>query len=157
MGAVFGAQTTPVPGFLLPASVVPMTPPPHADASATRLIDSPWLWCLLFSVMAFVGTAIIGPKFALRQGQLERRYQGQARAAIERERRRAGLAPVDLADAAHAPADLSQASAAERIIPLWTLATAAGTAAVGSAAMLWRERRRAAGCTPSAPCRHSRE
>jgi hypothetical protein len=38
----------------------------------------------MFSLMALVGLLLIGPKFAKRQGQLERRYLGRERAAVER-------------------------------------------------------------------------
>jgi len=94
----------------------------------------------MFSLMALVGIALIAPKFARRQGQLERRYLGHERAAIERSRRAAGLDPEDLAATALEPRPLLDREPAERIIPLWTLATAAGAAAVFSAVMLRRER-----------------
>lgn len=94
----------------------------------------------MFSLMALVGIGLIGPKFAQRQGQLERRYLGRERAAVERSRRAAGLHPEDLATTAVEPPPLTAVGPAERIIPLWTLATAAGAAATCSAAMLWRER-----------------
>jgi hypothetical protein len=102
-----------------------------------RLADSPWFWALMFSVMALVGIGLIGPKYARRQAQIEGRFLGRERAAAERQRRAAGLDPVDLADIA------SDAAAAppERIVPTWTLVTVAGLAAAGSAVMLWRERR----------------
>jgi Flp pilus assembly protein TadB len=103
-----------------------------------RLADSPWFWALLFSLMALAGAALIAPKYEFRQRQVEGRFLGRQAAAIERERRSAGLEPVDLADAAR---DREEAQPG-RIVPLWTLATAAAVAAVASAAMLWRERRR---------------
>jgi hypothetical protein len=102
------------------------------------LTDSPWFWALLFSLMALAGASLIAPKYEFRQRQVEGRFLGRQAAAIERERRSAGLEPVDLADAAR---DREEAQPG-RIVPLWTLATAAAVAAVASAAMLWRERRR---------------
>ena len=106
-----------------------------------RLADSPWFWGLLFSVMALVGIGLIGPKYARRQAQVEGRFLGRQRAEIERQRRAAGLAPVDLAETA---APIEEAPP-ERIVPLWTLVGVAGVAALGSATMLWRERRRTGG------------
>jgi hypothetical protein len=87
--------------------------------------------------MSLVGIALISPKWDWRQRQLEGRFLGRQQAAIERQRRAAGLEAVDLAETA---AD-REAAAPERIVPAWTLPTLAGLAAVGSAVMLWRERR----------------
>jgi len=94
----------------------------------------------MFSLMALVGIGLIGPKFARRQGQLERRFQGREQAAIERSRRAAGLEPEDLAATAVEPPPLTAVDPSRRIIPLWTLATASAAAAIASAALLWRER-----------------
>jgi len=113
--------------------------PPSPGPAGFRPTDSPWFWGLMFSLMALVGIGLIGPKFAKRQGQLERRYLGRERAAVERSRRAVGLDPQDLAATAVEPPPLTAAEPAERIVPLWTLATAAGAAAACSAAMLWRE------------------
>ena len=101
-----------------------------------RLSDSPWFWGLVFSIMALAGIGLISPKFDVRQRQVEGRFLGRERAAIERERRAAGLPPVDLADEAMD----RDAAAPRRIVPLWTLAAVAAAAAAGSAAMLLRER-----------------
>ncbi len=100
-----------------------------------RLTDSPWFWGLTFSVMALVGIGLIAPKFDKRQRQVEGRFLGRQQSAIERERRAAGLPPVDLADAAQD----RELVAPQRIVPLWTLVVAAGAAAAGSAVMLRRE------------------
>jgi hypothetical protein len=100
-----------------------------------RLTDSPWFWGLMFSVMALVGIGLIAPKFDKRQRQVEGRFLGRQQSAIERERRAAGLPPVDLAETAQD----RQLVAPQRIVPLWTLAIAAGAAAAGSAVMLRRE------------------
>jgi hypothetical protein len=111
--------------------------PPHP------LPDSPWFWGLLFSVMALVGLGLIAPKFAKRQGQLERRFLGREQAAFERQRRFEGLPATDLADTAREPMPFDGAAGAgqgDTIVPLWTLAIGAGLAAAGSAAMLVRER-----------------
>ena len=102
---------------------------------AFRITDSPWFWGLMFAVMALVGIAAIAPKFDRRQRQVEGRFLGRQEAAIERQRRAAGLSPTDLAESARAP----DARPPERIVPLWTLASLAAAAAVGSAAMLARE------------------
>jgi hypothetical protein len=100
-----------------------------------RLTDSPWFWALVFSLMALVGLGLIAPKFDVRQRQIEGRYLGREKAAEERVRRSAGLEPTDLA----AEAVEREVAAPGRIVPLWTLATAAGAAAVGSGVMLRRE------------------
>lgn len=126
------------PPRVIPPPVHPIAPP----VVRRRLTDSHWFWGLMFSVMGLVGLLLIGPKFAKRQGQLERRYLGRERAAVERSRRAAGLDPQDLAATAEEPPPLTSPLAPERIIPLWTLGLAAGGAAVTSAAMLWRERTR---------------
>jgi len=100
-----------------------------------RLTDSPWFWAMLFALMALVGIGLIAPKFDVRQRQIEGRYLGRQKAAEERARRSAGLEPVDLA----VEAIDREVAAPNRMVPLWTLATAAGAAAAGSAVMLRRE------------------
>jgi len=100
------------------------------------LTDSGWFWALLFFLMGLVGIALIAPKWDWRQRQLESRYLGREEAALERQRRAAGLEPVDLADSAVA----REEAAAGRIVPAWTLVALAAAATAGSAAMLWRER-----------------
>ena len=114
---------------------------PASDSRSKRppLTDSGWFWATLFSLMALVAIALIGPKWDWRQRQLEGRYLGREQAAAERQRRAVGFAPVDLAEVA---AD-REAVAPGRIVPAWTLAVLAAIATAGSAAMLWRERRAA--------------
>ncbi|MDA0255889.1 MAG: hypothetical protein O3C39_12175 [Planctomycetota bacterium] len=110
--------------------------PPQVESRAP-LTDSGWFWALLFSLMSLVGIALIGPKWDWRQRQLEGRFVGRQQAAIERQRRAAGLEAVDLAETAAE----REAVVPERIVPAWTLPTLAAVAAAGSAVMLWRERR----------------
>jgi len=105
-----------------------------------RVTDSGWFWAVAFSLMALVGIGLIAAKFDVRQRQIEGRFLGRQQAAQERARRAAGLPPIDLA----AEARDREAVASGRIVPLWTLATAAGLAAAVSAIMLRRELRRAA-------------
>ncbi|MDX1945478.1 MAG: hypothetical protein SFU86_08715 [Pirellulaceae bacterium] len=51
-------------------------------AAASRSItDSPWFWAYLFGTAALVALALAGPKFAARQAQIEREFQGRERAA----------------------------------------------------------------------------
>ena len=100
-----------------------------------RVVDSAWFWALAFSLMAIVGIGLIAQKFDARQRQVEGRFLGRQQAAIERSRRAAGLPPVDLAEESH-DRELAQP---RRIVPLWTLATVAGLAAIGSGIMLHRE------------------
>lgn len=111
-------------------------PPEKPAPRRGPLTDSGWFWALLFSLMGLVGIALIAPKWDWRQRQLEGRFLGRQQAAIERQRRAAGLEAVDLAEAA---AD-REAIAPGRIVPAWTLVAVAAAAAAGSALMLWRER-----------------
>ncbi|MEI6366048.1 MAG: hypothetical protein WCP23_03030 [Planctomycetota bacterium] len=107
----------------------------NAQREPFRITDSPWFWAMLFSLMSLVGMGLIAPKFDARQRQIENRFLGREEAAAERNRRAAGLPPIDLAAEAVAPGQRP------RMVPLWTLATGATLLAVGSAAMLVRELR----------------
>src|SRR5436305_8003268 len=49
--------------------------------SARSPADSPWFWVYLFTPAALIALALIGPKFAARQAQIEREFQGRQRAA----------------------------------------------------------------------------
>src|SRR5215467_1584457 len=50
--------------------------------SAMRsMADSPWFWAYLFTTTALIALALIGPKFAARQAQIEREFQGRQRVA----------------------------------------------------------------------------
>ncbi len=111
--------------------------PTQNDRRRPPLTDSGWFWALMFSLMSVVGIALIAPKWEWRQRQLESRYIGREQAAVERQRRAAGLKAEDLADGA---VD-REVAAPERIVPAWTLVALAATATAVSAAMLWRERR----------------
>ncbi len=115
---------------------------------APPLTDSGWFWGAVFSVMALAGIGLIARKFDVRQQQVEGRFLGRQRAHEERQRRSAGEEPIDLADSARQREDVAPG----RIVPLWTLATAAAVAAAGSLAMLARER----GFSPSPAVRASR-
>lgn len=115
-----------------------MTPPETSSEPIPLppLTDSGWFWALMFSLMSLVGIALIAPKWDWRQRQLESRYVGREQAALERQRRTDGLAPVDLADTA----EDREAIVPQRIVPAWTLPALAAVTAGVSAAMLWRER-----------------
>ena len=89
--------------------------------------------------MALVATALVAPKYAVRQQQIEGRFLGRQQSAIERSRRAAGLPPIDLAEEARE----RDAAQPRRIVPLWTLSAAAALAAIGSGVMLRREWRSA--------------
>lgn len=108
------------------------------DRHHPPLTDSPWFWAVLFSSMALVGLLAISGKFDVRQRQVEGRFLGRQQAAQERQRRAAGLPEIDLAESARERSEVGGA----RIVPTWTLAALAATAAVMSAVMLARERRR---------------
>ncbi len=101
------------------------------------LTDSGWFWAACFAFMALVGLAVIGPKWDWRQRQLEGRFLGREQAAVERARRGAGLAPVDLAETAVE----RNTAAPGRIVPQWSLVTLAAAGLGVSCGMLWRERR----------------
>lgn len=113
-----------------------MNPAENHDATADRVTDSPWFWALVFSLMSLIALVAIAPKFDVRQRQVEGRFLGREQSARERERRAAGLEPVDLAESARTPDDMPR----RRIVPLWTLAIAAGCGTAVSAWLLWRER-----------------
>lgn len=103
-----------------------------------RITDSGWFWATVFSAMSLAGIGLIAGKFEVRQRQVEGRFLGRQKAAEERVRRSAGLPPVDLAG----EAEDREIVAPNRIVPLWTLATAAAAATALSAAMLARDLRR---------------
>ncbi len=52
-----------------------MSRPPRSIA------DSPWFWAYVFATAGLIALALIGPKFARRQAQIEREFQGRQRAA----------------------------------------------------------------------------
>jgi hypothetical protein len=83
----------------------------------------------MFSFMALVGLGLIRPKFDVRQSQIEGRFLGRRQSSVERWRRQSGLEEIDLADSAVDPSTVKP----KRIVPLWTLASAAN----GFSVWLW--------------------
>jgi len=51
------------------------------NAAARPITDSPWFWICLFAAAGCISLAAIGPKYASRQAQIEREFQGRQRAA----------------------------------------------------------------------------
>ncbi len=78
-----------------------------------RLIDSPWLWGLMFSFMALVGLGLIRPKFDVRQSQIEGSFIGRRQSSVEPWRRQSGLEEIDLADSAVDPSTVQP----NRLVP----------------------------------------
>src|SRR5262245_7525511 len=50
-------------------------------AASRSMTDSPWFWAYLFTTAALIALALISPKFAARQAQIEREFQGRQRVA----------------------------------------------------------------------------
>jgi hypothetical protein len=99
--------------------------------------DSPWFWALLFSTGAFVALALIAPQYAQRQRRLEMQFQAR------REVTRRQMAGERVARAPGSEGEAPPPALGELIIPLWPLALAAASFTAVSAAMFWRDRRRA--------------
>jgi hypothetical protein len=51
------------------------------SSTGRPITDSPWFWAYLFATAALIALALIGPKFAARQAQIEREFQGRQRAS----------------------------------------------------------------------------
>ena len=49
--------------------------------AARPITDSPWFWVYLFATAALIALALMGPKYASRQAQIEREFQGRQRAS----------------------------------------------------------------------------
>jgi len=50
-------------------------------AAQRPVTDSPWFWVYLFATAALIALVLMGPKYAARQAQIEREFQGRQRAA----------------------------------------------------------------------------
>jgi hypothetical protein len=92
-------------------------------------VDSPWFWLCLFSGVALLAVAAIGPKYAKRQAGIERKFQMREHVA---ERRAAGDANPD---------DEVFTLPAETAATLWPIVILLVVVFVASAGMLLRRRR----------------
>jgi hypothetical protein len=79
------------------------------NAADRPITDSPWFWVCLFAAAALIGLAAISSKYAKRQAQIEREFQGRQRAAQNVQ----GQAP-----------NVKLSTADETIIQLWPLVLA---------------------------------
>lgn len=100
--------------------------------SRPPLTDIPWFWAVLFCSVALIGILTVGPKFARRQAQLERRAEARERIAFG--------GPVKEIVTTHAPP-----SGLRRLAPL---AAVVGGAWIGSWILLQREIRRGRDISP---------
>lgn len=72
--------------------------PSEGGSARGNLADSPWFWFALFGLMALAALLVVSPKFAKRQSQLERNYEGRRDAWQQRVRqadRAAAPKPAD--------------------------------------------------------------
>lgn len=70
----------------------------EGHSPSRNLADSPWFWFALFGLMALAALLVVGPKFAKRQSQLERNYQGRRDAWEQRVRKADQQTPPTPAD-----------------------------------------------------------
>jgi hypothetical protein len=96
------------------------------------ITDIPWFWALLFCSVALVAIVAVGPKFARRQTQLERRAEVRERIAF-------GQPVKEIVTRPEPPSGL------RRLAPL---AAVVGAGWVGSWLMLRREIRRSHAISP---------
>ena len=87
------------------------------------ITDSPWFWVHLFCIAALIGLVLVGPKFAQRQANFERKFQGRQRASLKN----AGLEP-----------NTPLSTPDKRYVMLSPLMLVAGFGAALSWFLLWR-------------------
>ena len=95
-----------------------------------RLTDAPWFWAYVFASAALAAILLAGPKYVLRQSQLERQY----RARFEAQQ-------VTEVPGVREATD----QAAHPYITLWPLATLLGAVTLGCGAYLALRKRRSHG------------
>jgi hypothetical protein len=94
-----------------------------APNPSPAITESPWYWVYLFCTAGLVALALIGPKYAARQSQIERAGQGRQRAI----QNLAGEAPIT----AMSSEDQIQISLRPLFLVLAALLAAAWAALVG--------------------------
>jgi len=107
------------------------TPPSAAHDAPRGWLDTPWPWFGLFAVMGLAFLLAIAPKYAQRQGRLERRYENR----VQIEERRLGSST----DSA-APVLMRDARAQTSLVPLAVVLLGL-LVAVWIGGMVWLRRR----------------
>jgi hypothetical protein len=105
------------------------------------ITDSPWFWAMVYSAVPLVALALLSGKYAARQSQLERQYQGRQRMADGAASETAPAETNALAGDAEAESR-PFSSPDDTLISLIPLVAIFALCAIGSAVMLYRERRR---------------
>ena len=93
----------------------------------SAVTESPWFWGYMFGMFALVALSFAGPKFAARQAQLEKQFQGRERAL---QIRRGEEPSIELS------------TTEDTIITLWPLYAGLSAATVVAWGVFWWTRRR---------------
>jgi len=99
----------------------------------SAVTESPWFWGYMFGMFALVALSLAGPKFAARQAQLERQFQGRERA----QQIRGGEEP-----------DVPLSTPQDTVVTLWPLYAGLSAATVIAWGVFWWTRKKSA--TPTA-------
>ena len=116
--------------------------------SQPDVLDSPWLWSLIFSAIGLVGVWAISGKYDDRQKRLEARYEARQRIADQYDGERTPepaatpkRAEPPAADTSGAPSAAQTGYSDKRVVPLPFLAAGLALVSLVSAVMLWRNTR----------------
>jgi len=115
--------------LLLPLLVLFAGVPFLLTLRSSTVTESAWFWAYLFGMFALVALSFAGPKFAVRQAQLEQQFQGRERAMQIRN----GEEP-----------DIELSTPEHTIITLWPLYAGLSTATVMAWGVFWWTRRQTA-------------